>query len=195
MTKTPQQLLWERWGSANHPAEWDGRDDNGGKGSQRFWEYLWALNQVDVQPYRMFIDVGAGLTCFFGDLLATYGCVVWRVDPVLPLEGDTHRRMLLGDFISGDPQVLTMPSWVTCISVLEHVDDKQGFCRDLDRFDAPIVLTFECGPGGVEHKEVYRCLDQFKNHHVVRMERCPIWADNSDHDKWRPIGIVLECNR
>lgn len=194
MTTTAQQLLWESWGSSEHPAEWDGRDGNGGKGSQRFWEYLWALNQISYECFRLFVDVGAGHGCFFAELLSAFGCTVWRVDPLLPKNKIHHFPVTLREFVS-DPQVIVAPSFVTCISVLEHVADKPEFCRDLDQFQAPIVLTFECGPGGVEHKEVYRCLDQFKAHHAVRMERCPLWADNSDHDKWRPMGVVLECNR
>lgn len=185
---TLQQRLWEWWGDPAHPGEWDGRE-GGGKGSQRFWEYLWALNHLP--PSTRILDVGSG-SGFFPDLLRTGVYVAESVDPVT--DGVDHYQMTLEEYL-----VIGARSWgcVTCISVLEHVEDKPGFCRALDLLQAPIILTCELSHeyDMVTMPALYDCLNQFKKHHVTKMESCPVWADNSEGGKWRPFGIYLECNQ
>lgn len=130
------------------------------------------------------LDVGSGSTQFFPIFLnAAVPAIVEVVDPII--------NMTLEEFA---PKAMGF-DWITCISVLEHVEDKPRFCAALDSLDAPIAMTFESGPGGVEHKEMYRCFAQFKNHYLAKMELCPVWADNSAPDKWRPMGVVLLCNQ
>lgn len=186
---TIQQRLWEWWGDPNHPAEWDGRE-GGGKGSQRFWEYLWAIDNLP--PSTRLLDVGSGETLFFPALLRSGINHVYSVDPAT--DGLNHRRMTLEKFIEHGG---TQP-WdcVTCISVLEHVEDKPGFCRALDSLKAPIILTCELSYEAdvVTMPMLYECLNQFKKHHITKMESCPVWADNSYGGKWRPFGIYLEVN-
>jgi hypothetical protein len=186
---TLQQRLWEWWGAPDHPAEWDGRE-GGGKGSQRFWEYLWVINHLP-QGVRV-LDVGSGETFFFPHLLRERDQRVVSIDPAT--NGAHHFSMTLEEFVT----FCTAP-WdcVTCISVLEHVDNPTAFCRALDRLEAPIILTCELS---YEHDMVtmpalYACLNQFKNHHITKMESCPVWADNSYGGKWRPFGIYLERNQ
>lgn len=180
--KSLKQLLWERWGTAEHPAEWDGREA-GGRGSQRFWEYLWTINQLG--PAGCVLDAGCGKPMFFVNLLAAAGLAVRGVDP--DVDGIT-----LEDYVRQDaPKDFDV---VTCISVLEHIDDKEAFCDALDTFNAPIVLTFEFGAGCIEIPMAYKCLARFKRHHLSRMDLCPVWADNSAFDKWRPMGVVLDLN-
>lgn len=187
--KTLQQLLWERWGSAEHPAEWDGRELGGGKGSQRFWEYLWALDRVG--NAGSILDIGGGQQAFFANLLSAVMDDVSVVDPLIE-DGMGRFAMTLDQFAAG--YVVRKYDLITCISVLEHVEDKDRFCHLLDTFEAPIVLTFELGEGCIPMWEMYRCLDQFKHHHVTKMEACPVLADNSSFDKWRPMGIALAPN-
>lgn len=200
--KTPTQLLWERFGSAEHPSEWDGRDGNGGLGSQRFWEYLWTLQNI-VTPQSV-LDVGAGESLFFvtllGDSCGKFSEIV-ALDPTLK-----QRRSMANYFI--EPRTLeeyrllrgsTMPKfnpfdWIICISVLEHVPDKPAFCAALDSFDAPIAMTFEFGEGAVTQAELYKCLREFRRHHISKMELCPVVADNSRADLWRPMALVLMPN-
>lgn len=170
--------LWRAFGESRTPSEWDGLDGNGGKGSQRFWEYHWTILQMPNVPQRV-LDVGSGSTQFFPTLLKRFGIHCEIVDPIL--------NETLEEFA---PKAQRFP-WVTCISVLEHVEDRPKFCAALDSLDSPIAMTFESGPGGVEHKEMYRCFDVFNNHYLAKMELCPIWADNSAPDKWRPLGVVF----
>jgi hypothetical protein len=191
--KTPTQLLWERFGTTEHPAEWDGRDGNGGIGSQRFWEYLWVLQQIGTP--QSVLDVGGGAG-FFAAILNDSAIQANVVDPLLPEWGKADFKSTLEQFVAAS---LTADNrsgyeWLVSISVLEHVPDKPAFCAALDSFDAPIALTFEFGPGCIEMPEVYRCLAAFKRHHITKMELCPVVADNSDASRWRPFGIVLQPN-
>lgn len=164
-------------------SEWDGRDGNGGKGSQRFWEYHWVIQQMP-ERHRYVLDVGSGETQFFPKLLKQVDLNVTMIDPA-------YDNTTIESYVKSKPDMLDTFQWVTCISVLEHVGNKPNFCAALDLLDAPITMTFESGPGGVEHKEMYRCFDAFTNHYLAKMELCPIWADNSAPDKWRPLGVVF----
>lgn len=182
--KSAWQLLWERWGDPAHPAEWDGRE-GGGRGSQRFWEYLWALNEVWLCPdVRRVLDVGCGKEQFFCTLLSDSG-----ISKVVGIDPEC-----------GTP---TLEEWrwktqeefdvVVCISVLEHIARPEEFCLVLDSIAAPIVLTCELGEGCITMPVLYKCLNQFTRHHMAKMELCPVVADGSN-GKWRPFGIVLDCN-
>lgn len=177
------QRLSRVWGNPLMASEWDGRDGNGGKGSQRFWEYHWAIRQMP-ERHSFVLDVGSGGTQFFPKLLQQGDLRVKMIDPVL---NNTTIEAFVGNGVHNGYSF----DWVTCISVLEHVEDKPKFCAALDSIDAPIAMTFESGPGGVEHKDMYRCFDAFTNHYLDKMELCPIWADNSAPDKWRPMGVVF----
>lgn len=116
-------------------------------------------------------------------------------DPVTP-------DCLHWDRGQGDAQTLPglVPvslDWVTCVSVLDHIEDKAGFCRDLDTLPAPIALTFELAYSAdlVTMLMVYDCLAQFQHHYLRKMEVCPVWADNSGFGQWRPLRLVLDMNR
>lgn len=191
--KSLQQLLWERWGKKEYPAEWDGREGGGGKGSQRFWEYLWALgtlHQWDKPIPARILDVGSG-QLFFAELIGQRT----NVDVVDP-DGPTPKAgsnivSWAGTIETFVEKEIGVYDWVTCISVLEHVEDKPTFCAALDKFMCPISLTFEFGEGGVSLETVYDCLEEFKNHYLYKMELCPVWADNSAINKWRPMGLLL----
>lgn len=182
------QSLWRSFGDPASPSEWDGKDDNGGKGSQRFWEYHWVLRQLGSTSYV--VDIGAGKGLFFCNLLMGTGINVIAVDPEIDASETKHVKGTLEQYVRRGFADYSQ-EWVTCISVLEHVEDKPKFCAALDLLKSPIAMTFESGPGGVEHKEMYRCFDAFTNHYLDKMERCPIWADNSAPDKWRPMGVVF----
>lgn len=186
---TLKQLLWERWGNAQYPAEWDGRDGGGGKGSQRFWEYLWAVHQLG-DGLKSVLDVGAGSHAFFANLLRAANIHAEAVDPELEATELWMHKTRLEDFSE-----FGRFNWTTCISVLEHIDDKVAFCRALDRCGGPIVLTFEYGEECVDNKSLTQCLAAFQRHHITRMEACPVYAENSSPLKWRPVGLVLALNQ
>jgi hypothetical protein len=192
-----KRLLWERWGSSGFPAEWDGLRHGGGKGSQRYWEYLWVLDQL-AGDERSVLDVGAGLTQFLPRLFREAFQRVEAVDPELPHDGPLDHRMELGTWIAADPAALERFDCVTCVSVVEHLREPADFLADLDRFRrAKIVLTLEFGhePPAFDFqwtpRTLYQGLGRFRSHYLVRMEACPIWADDSGNGRWRPFGMVL----
>lgn len=71
ITQRLKQELWHRFGSKEHPAEWDGHVYGGGKLSQRFWEYFKAIELLSLDANSIVLDIGGGSpqTCTFLDLL------------------------------------------------------------------------------------------------------------------------------
>jgi hypothetical protein len=192
-----KRVLWDRWGSKDFPAEWDGVHYGGGKGSQRYWEYLWVVDQLDGKEERI-LDVGAGSTLFLPRLLRQSFSHVEAVDPALPLEDDRHHRSELGTWVERHQKAVASFDCVTCVSVVEHLQDPSILFRDLGQFvRAKIIITLELGfdPPGFEYqltmREIYSGLAYFTSHYLSRMEICPVWADNSNRGHWRPFGMVL----
>ena len=184
--------LWERWGSKEYKAEWDGNVFGGGKGSQRFWEYLWTLDKID-RPDKI-IDIGAGKDLFLYKLFLKFPQIeAIAVDPEIE-DGYNQFSCNLKEF--SKQRHMHERGIITCVSVLEHVENKEEFCSMLDEFQGKIIMTLELSvkqesENYVTRKELYKCLDQFKKHHVTHMKSCPMFADNSD-GTWRPLGLVLE---
>lgn len=193
-----KRSLWERWGNPEFPAEWDGTHYGGGKGSQRYWEYLWVVGQLSGKERRL-LDVGAGQKLFLPRLLTGVLPRVEAVDPELPLEDARHHPISLGTWIGRNPGSVPEFDCVTCVSVVEHLQDPREIFRDLARFKkARVIVTLELGfdPPGFEYQltlqKLYQGLGCFQDHYLDRMESCPVWADNSKGGYWRPFGMVLE---
>lgn len=193
-----KRLLWERWGRPEFPAEWDGINYGGGKGSQRYWEYLWVVTQLTGHEERL-LDVGAGPKLFLPRLLTEVLSHVEAVDPELPAGDAHHHPASLGAWMMQNPGLIHQFDCVTCVSVVEHVQDPREIFRDLARFrKARVILTLELGfdPPGFEYQltleKLYQGLGCFHDHYLDRMESCPVWADNSKGGYWRPFGMVLE---
>lgn len=77
--------LWTQYGSTAYPAEWDGQIYGGGKISQRFWEYLVALDYLEgLGRDSVVADLGGGNEDrhFFASLLAPFVKKVYVVDPI-----------------------------------------------------------------------------------------------------------------
>jgi 2-polyprenyl-3-methyl-5-hydroxy-6-metoxy-1,4-benzoquinol methylase len=192
-----KQALWDRWGSKEFPAEWDGVKYGGGKGSQRYWEYLWVVDQLKGNERRI-LDVGAGQTLFLPRLLRLSFPHVEAVDPEVPAEDALHHRVELGAWLSDNPRAADSFDCVTCVSVLEHLQDSRVLFGQLARFArARIIITLELGfePPGFEYqltmREIYAGLACFGAHYLSKMETCPVCADNSKGGYWRPFGLVL----
>ena len=201
MKEKIKKSLWEMWGSRELPAEWDGKINGGGKGGQRFWEYFWVLDNLDYLRIDRLLDVGAGNLLFFPKLISSVCEDIWAIDPDIN-ESCTNNQILktnLSGFIEKHED-LTFDI-ITCISVLEHMPEQEqiSFCADLDRFTgSTIILTFEFGkhPSAWNYQlnifSVYKCLNEFKNHYMNKIEQCPVWCENSNNGYWRPLGIVLK---
>lgn len=192
-----KQLLWKRWGSNEFPAEWDGIRFGGGKGSQRYWEYLWVVDQLDGNE-RKILDVGAGENAFLPRLLANAFEQVEAVDPALPTEDARNHRMDLGAWISQNPSRVGEFDCVTCVSVIEHLQNPNELFSALAHFaKAKILITLELGyePPAFSYQltmhKIYAGLNCFDSHYLTRLENCPVWADNSNNGHWRPFGLSL----
>jgi len=152
-----KQTLWERFGSPDHPAEWDGSIYGGGKLSQRFWEYFKAIELLDLQSDSVVLDIGGGSPVtgagFFSSILAKAARHVIVMDPeiakahndnpavtLVPYSAsyDTLREVLLAH-----PKI----THVSSISVMEHIpaDVRTGIMRAINEYfhGQSLVMTFE----------------------------------------------------
>jgi SAM-dependent methyltransferase len=171
-------------------------------GLQRYWEYLWTLRNLP-EGVASVVDIGCGDASLFTDILAAEN--YWQIlacDPeALPETAHPAIRFFQAgaeEFVEtiAPGQVIDA---VVCVSVLEHVEDRPGFCAALDKLNCPILLTFEfCRddsdmahcliPLGV----LNQCLMRFERHYVSRMEQCPVYAENSRMGEWVPVAIRLD---
>jgi hypothetical protein len=191
MKERLKNALWDRFGKPNFPAEWNGITYGGGKCSQRYWEYLFAIESL--QGASMVLDIGCGKDGFLTNLLnEELDCV--GIDLEAPSEGSLLQTNL-NDFVNNNDTDLMMYDNILCISVLEHVDDIFQFITDLDKFYGRIILTFELSLRAksdyISRRQMHRGLENFKNYYVTKMENCPIISDNSDLS-FRPMGLVLD---
>ena len=122
----------------------------------RAWEYGLALDALRAHGCRSVLDVGGGGSVF-APAAATLGIEAVQVDP-----GDCSAWVAAQSQRIGrplpyhqsdamayeDPQVYDA---VTCLSVLEHIEDDGGFFRRLQKFVRPgglLVLTVDFWPDG-----------------------------------------------
>ncbi len=134
LTNKLKKLLWERFGSADYPAEWDGRVYGGGKISQRWWEYFQAIEYLELHEGAVVLDIGGGSPAtglsFFPRLLAACDVRVIVLDTNF---GDTPQVPANVTLIHGlaDFETLTevlqahRPTHISCVSVLEHASAEQ----------------------------------------------------------------------
>lgn len=202
MNENLKKILWKMHGTSEFPSEWDGNIHGGGKGGQRFWEYLWTIDKMDITESSVILDVGAGNSLFFPKLLKQVCGNVWAIDPEIDSNVTAQKilQITLDDFIYKFENNLNSFEIITCVSVLEHMseEEKVQFCRQLDKFKkASIILTFEFGmlPISFNYQlsvfSLYSCFKEFKNHYISEMSACPVWCENSGNGVWRPVGVVL----
>lgn len=134
LNKNLKAALWQRYGSAAHPAEWDGKVYGGGKLSQRFWEYHQTIELLELTPDSVVLDIGGGSPItgagFFTQLIAPFVRQVHVMDvniggkDKLPSNVIFHQNLAnyenLSKILHDNPQV----THVACISVFEHIPDE-----------------------------------------------------------------------
>lgn len=203
-----RKFLASRWGDPRFPAEWDGQHYGGGKGSQRYWEYLWCIDQI-LDPQKPFpellLDVGCGAGAFFPRLLQDVKSVR-AVDPALEDKTVDNVQYMRGTLEEVIPQIDPLAfDTVTCISVFEHIADHAGICRALSLFrNARIICTLEYGfcppdlplPQSGTHiitpQKLCTFFGMMTSHYIVKMETCPVYCENSLNGAWRPISFTME---
>ena len=129
-----KKLLWERFGSAEFPAEWDGRVYGGGKISQRWWEYFKAIEYLELYEGAVVLDIGGGSPAtglsFFPRLLAACDVKVVVLDTNFGDAPEVPANVVLIRGLA-DQETLTevllahRPTHISCVSVLEHASAEQ----------------------------------------------------------------------
>lgn len=157
LTQSLKQELWRRYGSPEHPSEWDGAVYGGGKLSQRFWEYFKAAELLELTPESVVLDIGGGSPITgLGFFMTTVAPKVKRViimdpevgkarndDPRVTLVPRAAGRASLLEVLADNPDITHLSS----VSVMEHIEPalrreifeaiNEGFKGDT------VVLTLE----------------------------------------------------
>ena len=149
--------LWRRFGTPEHPAEWDGYNYGGGKLSQRYWEYFEALELLNPDRASVILDIGGGSpktgVGFFSSLLSTVAQKMIIMDPniqptaVAPANIEFVR--IPADYDSVKALLASHPeiTHITSISVFEHVHYpvREGIIRAINETfrGRTFVATFE----------------------------------------------------
>jgi hypothetical protein len=134
LTPWLKQQLWQRFGTAEHPAEWDGRVYGGGKTSQRWWEYFKAIEYLDLRPGDRVLDIGGGSPAtglsFFPRLLAASRVQVAVLDVNFGEAPDVPDNVELVHGLAEKSRLIEVigryqPTHISCVSVLEHASSEQ----------------------------------------------------------------------
>jgi hypothetical protein len=191
--------LWRRFGSATHPAEWDGTHYGGGRLSQRFWEYLTAVELLGVDRESVVLDIGGGSPLtglgFFSSLLAQEAKRVIVVDPNLapdvavPLNVEICRSVAGYDELKALLSAHSDVTHIVSVSVFEHVPPaiRVGMVRAIDQFLAAgaFVATFEyhARTRHFEHALTARSTSDLfaplTNFYLDKMSASPVWCENA----------------
>jgi len=140
-TDRPQAELWRRYASPDHPAEWDGPHYGGGRLSQRFWEYLRAVELMNLDSRSVILDIGGGSPLtgvgFFSSLLSTQARRVIVMDPSIKAEAlppdnvEFDRSAATYDGLKALLVARPEVTHIVTISVFEHIRPsiRQGMLR------------------------------------------------------------------
>jgi 2-polyprenyl-3-methyl-5-hydroxy-6-metoxy-1,4-benzoquinol methylase len=192
LTAEIKKKLWTMYGSRQHPAEWDGNVFGGGKISQRFWEYLMAVEMLDLTSDSVVLDIGGGKG-FFAKLIAPL------VQKVIILDEDQSAdtaRIPNIECIRQNATAETLPKVITkevthisCISVFEHVPEeiREQIVGAVDGHfvGKAFVTTFEFHPAihYFEHQLTTRTMNRmvsgFSRFYPERMESSPLRCENA----------------
>lgn len=176
--------LWRRFGTSEHPAEWDGVVSGGGRLSQRYWEYMKTLELLELDATSVLLDIGGGSpdtgAGFFSELVAgeIAGAVI--MDPNVRAGRATAPNIeivraeaglaTLGDLLRARRDITHIAS----ISVFEHIEPgpRRGITEAINAEfrGRAFVTTFEYHPNRIffEHQltarttsELFRPLTRF----------------------------------
>ena len=155
--------------------------DRGGTEGQhehRRWEYALALHAIwrwlnarDRRSPRGVYDVG-GAGSNLGHMLSDWtGQAVCIIDPA-------NHGLPLDEYLTFEPQLADV---VTCVSVIEHIEDLDRFLYHLSCLVAPgglLFLTFDywnrCGPDTAENRDLRKRLFCPKSYAQLRNQLTPL---------------------
>lgn len=193
-----KQELWSRYGTAEHPAEWDGNVMGGGKISQRFWEYFITLDMLDLpETGAVVLDIGGG-NGFLAKVLTSAGVSVVVVDKANPIEGVMVENCFADHDTLTDIIRRYHPTHIACASVMEHAseDQQRGIFQAIEeKFSGEAaVFTFEFHETTryfeqqITTKTMSNMVSPLRRYYLDRMERSPIYCINAV-DRWYPLAL------
>jgi cyclopropane fatty-acyl-phospholipid synthase-like methyltransferase len=201
--------LWRRFGSAAYPAEWDGKYYGGGRLSQRFWEYLKAIELLDLDRRSVVLDIGGGSPLtgvgFFSSLLAEEVERVITMDPSIAPDAVAPQNVQLNRSAAGYDELRAVLAahpqitHVVSVSVFEHVEPKVrlGMVRAINAFlpAGSFVATFEyhARTRYFEHALTARTTSElfapFTNFYLDELSASPVWCENA-FDRTRVLRFL-----
>lgn len=209
VTRELKRELWNRYGSFEHPAEWDGNVFGGGKLSQRYWEYFKTIENLNLSNESIVLDIGVYTSstdqCFFAELLACHVCHVFVIDPSIKEEGGKNRKVTrlrteanyenLKAFFEEVDDI----THVSCVSVFEHVPEGirigivkaidehfkgKGFATTLEYH--PFVNSFE---EQLTAESLSTTFKNFTKFYCEQMEASPTHCTNAYVSKDNPVPL------
>lgn len=206
LTQRLKRELWLRYGTAAHPAEWDGVYMAGGHISQRFWEYFITIEMLGLTEESTVIDIGGGNNIeggagFFSRVLASAGVkvvVVDRCEPVVPVENVVIENCFADRETLGSLIRKYNPTHISCVSVLEHAseDQQRGIFHAIeDEFRGEkAVFTFEFHETECHFEQqlttesLSNAVSVLQRYYLERMERTPLHCVNAVQ-RWYPLAL------
>jgi hypothetical protein len=208
ITEKLKQELWKRYGTQEHPAEWDGAVYGGGKISQRFWEYLQSIEYLGLKDSSVMLDIGGGSPItgagFFGDLVSGSAAKVVIIDPNIK-EGPNKFKNIqfirqnasydnLKTLFKGNREI----THVSCLSVFEHIppEGRDEIIKAIDdHFRGEVfvaTLEYHSKTSYFEHQLTAETLSglfkNFKRFYLTDFCSSPVWCTNAyDAEKDIPL--------
>jgi 2-polyprenyl-3-methyl-5-hydroxy-6-metoxy-1,4-benzoquinol methylase len=161
--------------------------------NERPIEFGFALAALAGSRPRTVLDVGTGTTAW-PHLLRNCGFVVTAIDNVRDYwaSGMTNRHWTVLDVDIVDPQGLDGEfEAITCISVLEHIEDHATAVRNMHRYLAPgglLILTTPFSAGN-PCPNVYARPDALYGQQAAYICRS---SSQAELDQWLSCGFSLE---
>jgi hypothetical protein len=197
-----KKKLWEMYGDKKTPSEWDGIGgyENGGKISQRFWEYFKIIDISNFNKDSIVLDIGGGSPGFFKQIIQEG---VGSVDIIDPSVNEEANYSSLKRWFSRKKY-----THIVCISVLEHIEKDVNIeiIKAIDEFFSGDVcsFSFEFHPkndffkGQLTTGILSDIFSNFKNFYVDVIEKSPIACVNSFNEiyipQWYPLVIKMARN-
>jgi len=212
ITQRIKMELWKRFGTDEHPAEWDGKLYGGGMISQRYWEYFKSIEMLDLDETSIVLDIGGGSPIsgigFFSSLLSKYVKKVIVMDKEIkcPEEHNTNVEIINEDACYENlKDILNTYDTIThisSVSVFEHIEDnnRKNIVKSINNhFKGTTFVTtleynakycfFEYQLTSATLSELFKPLTNF---YLSECEASPIWCENAfdaeKHWKLRQFG-------
>lgn len=209
--------LWRMFGSESTPAEWDGLNYGGGKLSQRYWEYLKAVELLDLDANSIVLDIGGGSPKtgmgFFASLIHRFVKKVIIADPSIADDCKAPENVVFIKEYIGPPELKKILddniniTHIVSLSVLEHISDdlRPGMINVINNcFNGRVfVATFEYHAkkcffdDQLTAKTISDTFKPFTNFYLSRFESSPVWCENAfdaagETPRWYPLAVKFE---